>query len=280
MKKLATIIKRIREKHNLTYNDEGSYDEKWSIKVSLLNLLSLLALYTLIVLFIFFLLLKTTGVIGVFMANSKAEEMDMIKSNATSVDSLYDHFISTDMYLQDLKKILRDENFSDSSEIILLDSFPDNYKPDFNKSLEDSILRTRVEYSEQPKPEKLNTAFFFAPVKGLISRSFSPKEGHFGVDISAEKNAVIKTCLEGIVIYSGWDSEGGNVIIIQHSFDFLSVYKHCSKVFKRQGDIVQTGDPLAIIGNTGELTSGYHLHFELWEKGLSLDPEEFISFLR
>jgi murein DD-endopeptidase MepM/ murein hydrolase activator NlpD len=206
--------------------------------------------------------------------------MDLVHKNASSIDSLYEATNSTDLYIKDLKKILNDEPFNDSLESIQIDSFPANYQPDFNKSMEDSILRAKIENVEASDEELLNVAFFFTPVKGLVSRSFDANKNHYGVDISTERDEVVKACLEGVVIYSGWDSDVGHVIILQHSYGFLSVYKHCSKVFKKQGQIIQTGDPIAIVGNTGSHTSGPHLHFELWEKGEHLNPEDFISFSR
>ena len=280
MSRFSSFLKRIREKHTLSYSDEGNYDEKWSLKVSTLNILSLLAFYTIVVLFLFFLLLKFTGIGNIFDVSSDQADMDQVHKNASSIDSLYDATESTDLYLRDLKKILNDEPFNDSLEMAQPDSFPSNYQPDFEKSLEDSILRAKMENDDIPEQELLNVAFFFTPVKGVVSRSFDPESKHYGVDISTEQDAVVKACLEGIVIYTGWDSEVGQVIIVQHNFGFLSVYKHCSKIFKKQGQTIQTGDPIALAGNTGTHTSGPHLHFELWEKGQHLNPEDFISFKR
>ncbi|MCH2233517.1 MAG: M23 family metallopeptidase [Crocinitomicaceae bacterium] len=280
MSKFSSFLKRIREKHTLSYSDEGNYDEKWSLKVSTLNILSLLAFYTIVTLFLFFLLLKFTGIGNIFETSSDQANMDQVHKNASSIDSLYEATASTDLYLRDLKKILNDEPFYDSLETAQPDSFPSNYQPDFEKSVEDSILRAKMENDEIPDQELLNVAFFFPPVKGVVSRSFDPNNKHYGVDISTPEDAVVKSCLEGIVIYTGWDSEVGQVIIVQHNYGFLSVYKHCSKIFKKQGQSIQTGDPIALVGNTGSHSSGPHLHFELWEKGQYLNPEDFISFNR
>lgn len=280
MSKFSSFIKRQREKHTLSYSDEGNYDEKWSLRVSTMNILSVVALYTIVVLFLFFLFLKFTGIGNIFNVSDSDADMDQVHKNASSIDSLYEKTTSTDLYLEDLKKILNDEPFDDSLETAQPDSFPSNYKPDFEKSEEDSILRAKMEMDEIPEQELLNVAFFFTPVKGIVSRSFDSDSKHYGVDISTEKDEVVKSCLEGIVIYTGWDSDVGQVIIVQHNYGFLSVYKHCSKIFKKQGQTIQTGDPIALVGNTGSHTSGPHLHFELWEKGQHLNPEDFISFSR
>src|SRR5690606_12977179 len=107
---------------------------------------------------------------------------------------------------------------------------------------------------------------------------FNRDKRHYGVDVVTEKNAPVKSCLEGIVVFAGWTPNDGEVIIIQHHNDFISVYKHCASLLKKVGDRVQTGDPMAIVGNSGKHTTGAHLHFEMWKKGLALDPQEFITF--
>ncbi len=124
----------------------------------------------------------------------------------------------------------------------------------------------------------LQNIFLFNPLKGLITEKYNPKDKHFGVDIVAEKDAPIKSVNEGTVIMASWTDDTGYVMMIQHASKLISVYKHCSVLLKKAGDFVQTGEIIAIIGNTGALTSGPHLHFELWYEGTALNPEKMISF--
>jgi murein DD-endopeptidase MepM/ murein hydrolase activator NlpD len=124
----------------------------------------------------------------------------------------------------------------------------------------------------------LQNIFLFNPLKGLITEKYNAKEKHFGIDIVAEKDAPIKSVNEGTVIMASWTDDTGYVMMIQHASKLISVYKHCSVLLKKTGDFVQTGEIIAIIGNTGALTSGAHLHFELWYEGSSLNPEKMISF--
>lgn len=126
--------------------------------------------------------------------------------------------------------------------------------------------------------KKITDFYFFPPVKGYITNGFNPKQGHFGVDIVAPENEPIKATLDGVVIFSGWTSETGYVIAIQHSNNLISLYKHNSVLLKKDGSSVKAGDVIAIIGNSGELTSGPHLHFELWYNGLPIDPKDYIIF--
>ena len=117
-----------------------------------------------------------------------------------------------------------------------------------------------------------------SPVNGSISRSINLNDKHYGVDIATLKDEPIKATLEGQVVFAGWSSQQGNVIIIQHQNNLLSAYKHCSVILKTEGEYVEAGDPIGIVGNSGEFTDGPHLHFEVWQNGLPLNPQEFISF--
>ena len=152
-----------------------------------------------------------------------------------------------------------------------------NYDADFTKTRADSILRLKVE-NEGKDPIEADFDFFTAPVKGTLSKSYNSKKEHYGVDVVTKAETPVKSCLEGTVIFSAWTTNDGNVIILQHDNDFLSVYKHCSSLLKNVGDKVQTADPVGIVGNTGKHSSGPHLHFELWQNGVPLNPQEFINF--
>lgn len=125
---------------------------------------------------------------------------------------------------------------------------------------------------------QLDELFFFSPLSGIISAPYSTKGGHYGVDIVSKKNEPIKSVADGTVLLSSWTQDAGYVIAIQHRSNVISVYKHNSSLLKKSGDFVSAGDVIAIIGNTGELTTGPHLHFELWYNGNPMNPEEFVSF--
>ncbi len=126
--------------------------------------------------------------------------------------------------------------------------------------------------------DELPQMFFFPPVTGIITRRYDSKEEHWGVDLVAKENEPVKSVADGTVIVSSWTEDSGNVIIVQHRNNLLSVYKHNSELLKKVGNFVSDGEIIALIGNTGELTTGPHLHFELWYNGNPVNPEEFISF--
>jgi murein DD-endopeptidase MepM/ murein hydrolase activator NlpD len=160
-------------------------------------------------------------------------------------------------------------------------------KINIKHSKEDSLFR--LGYETQDKYTlSINAAskgknsiagfFFFCPVRGKVTSSFSAQTEHYGTDIAAAENEPVKATLDGTVIFSGWSSETGYVIQIQHSNNLVSVYKHNSVLLKKTGEYVKAGDPVAIVGSSGEQTTGPHLHFELWYNGSAIDPQDYIVF--
>jgi murein DD-endopeptidase MepM/ murein hydrolase activator NlpD len=135
---------------------------------------------------------------------------------------------------------------------------------------------SEIDFERPPKPKQYYS--FFIPVKGVITDSFNIQRSHLGIDIAAKAKEVIKAIQNGTVIYSGWTSKGGHTIIIQHSNNFISVYKHNAVLLKKTGTFVSAGDAVALVGNTGEFSSGPHLHFELWKNGLAVNPLSYLNF--
>ena len=138
--------------------------------------------------------------------------------------------------------------------------------------------RISLSSSEESTNSDLQNILFFSPVKGVVTNVFDMKKAHFGTDVVAKENEPIKCVFDGVVVISHWTSETGHVIGIQHANGIFSLYKHNSILFKTTGDYVTSGEVIAIIGNSGELSSGPHLHFELWNNGVPINPENYISF--
>lgn len=279
--KTKNYFARLKEKHKLTFINDTNYHEKWSLRVSTLNLISLFALYAILIVIVLFLLLKYTPLQSIILEDDNYETKELLMENSRAIDSLYKKTISTQKYLDNLKKILNNEPFDDSLYLHSKDSSLENYRPNFTKTDEDSVLRAKVEAKNKPLANINHTdtyEFFFTPVVGSVSRSFDFANNHFGIDIVTRRGEPIKACLEGTIILTGWVQNEGNIIVVQHKDDLISIYKHCSSILKKTGDIVQTGDPIGIVGNTGQYSSGPHLHFELWKKGRVINPERYISF--
>ena len=148
---------------------------------------------------------------------------------------------------------------------------------------QDSLLREHVKEEEQFEISQrsrrdlpIEGLHFFTPLKGVVSQGYDPL--HPYIDITAPEGAVVKSILDGTVIYSGWSEDAGHTIQIQHTDDIVSIYTHNEKLLKKTGEKVKAGTPIALVGNTGDVSTGTHLHFELWHKGEAVDPLKYNKF--
>lgn len=201
-------------------------------------------------------------------------------------DSLMRSVDARDQYLLNLRNVIDGKVGEDSasespSAIIRYDTI--QFQP---ASSADSLIRQQIESQDRftlsgtgsAPSSSLSSFFFFTPLKGTITNEFNPKTKHYGIDIVASPNEVIKTTLDGTVVMADWTAETGYVIAVQHSNNLFSIYKHNSALLKAAGDYVKAGEVIAIIGNTGELTTGPHLHFELWYNGSPVNPVDYMTF--
>ncbi|EON77325.1 peptidase M23B [Lunatimonas lonarensis] len=204
------------------------------------------------------------------------------------VDSLILEVQAKDRYVKNIQKIISGDEFPDD---LALEQEPAQLEVNRGEidlyKYSDATLSVISEFESMPLDENSfgrisNSAFadtyFFPPLKGVVVSGYMPSRNHFGVDIVAAENEPIKAIAEGTVIFAAWTLETGYVVGIQHSNELISIYKHNSVILKSVGDAVRGGEIVAIIGNTGELTTGQHLHLELWYKGNPLNPQEFITF--
>jgi murein DD-endopeptidase MepM/ murein hydrolase activator NlpD len=208
-----------------------------------------------------------------------------IHLNNYRLDSLELEIAKRDAYFENLRRIIAGERPHDLDEG--RDSSGKHTGPVFKKSKEDSLLRQMVEPNDRfslATIEKkvihtaLSSTLFFPPVKGMVTNAYSSKNEHYGIDIVASSSEVVKATLPGMVTLAAWTLETGYVIQLQHENNIISIYKHNAELLKHIGDRVKAGEPIAIIGNSGELTTGPHLHFELWHNGTSLNPQDYITF--
>ncbi|MCC6252753.1 MAG: M23 family metallopeptidase [Bacteroidia bacterium] len=202
-------------------------------------------------------------------------------------DSLINELEARDIYLHNLKAVL-DGNIKDSISPEAIKSTDKKFERlEIKPSEEDLALRKQIEEEEKNSltyTEKgvlktgIASFFFFTPLQGLISDKFKASANHYGIDIVAPKNEAVKATLDGTVTLSDWSPETGHIIQLQHDENIISIYKHNSVLLKKAGDKVKAGEPIAIVGDAGELSTGPHLHFEIWYKGMPIDPQEYISF--
>jgi murein DD-endopeptidase MepM/ murein hydrolase activator NlpD len=200
-------------------------------------------------------------------------------------DSLLQSLEARDKYLVNLKQVIDGQTPTDSIEgRPALARYDTIQIPPVSSA--DSALRQQIESQDRfsltsggsGTSSSISSFYFFTPVKGTVTSFFNSATKHYGIDIVASPNEVIKTTLDGTVVMADWTSETGYVIAVQHSNNLFSIYKHNSALLKSTGDFVKAGEVIAIIGNSGELTTGPHLHFELWYNGSPVNPVDYISF--
>ena len=203
--------------------------------------------------------------------------------NAITIDSLENVIFRWELYSENLRRAVEGE------EPVKIDSLIKAKNAATELDMEaiarqDSLLREQVKEEEKfgisgrtQRDLPIEGLHFFTPVTGVISQGYDPAI-HPYIDIAAPEGSVVKTTLDGTVIFAGWSDEAGHTIQIQHEGDIVSIYKHNEKLLKKAGDKVTAGSPIALVGNTGELTTGDHLHFELWHKGQTVDPTLYIKF--
>ena len=203
------------------------------------------------------------------------------------LDSLQKEVQVKNNYIQNVKYILEGQNLdslSSSKKVLSTSTLGDiNLSPALSPL--DSQFRAEYESSDlglvslnfNRSEDELRELVFFTPLEGIITNNFDPKEDHFGIDIVSQENEPIKALADGIVIMASWTLDGGYVLVIQHSGNLISIYKHNSELLKSVGNFVESGEIVSIIGNTGELTSGPHLHFELWFKEQAVNPEDYVN---
>jgi len=281
-KKMA-FWKKMRFKYRLSFMNENTLEVVFSYRLSRLSgLLALLAFAVFLIVLTSIVIIKTpirNYLPGYLDAEVRQEMID----NALRVDSLQQQFYVQSKYLNNVNAILRGDMEVD--EIQKVDTAIDNSNINLERSKQTTEFIHNYEQEEKynlnaPQTSQLlpDNIYFYKPVKGLISSEFSLQEKHYGIDIAAKPKESVLATMKGTVIYIGFDANFGYVISIQHSNGFVSVYKHNALLLKKEGEEVNGGDVIALVGNTGNLSTGDHLHFELWYRGKAVDPREYINF--
>jgi len=270
-----------RTHYILVLRNRETWEDKFSLILTPLNVLMLFS--GIMVLFtIAILLLLTRTPLREYVYGGGSEEkykMEYLKLDYLK-DSLEDRVKLIDKERNNLMNILmgKDSIYRNAPKP---DTTGVSGNFDYEKiSPEEMDLREKLDHGDinQLAIEGYSGQTMFVPVNGFITDTFNIRKNHFALDIAAPKNSPVKSVLNGTVILSAWTPANGNVIIIQHPNDVISVYKHNAALLKQDGNYVSAGEPVALVGNTGELTSGYHLHFELWQNGIPVNPKDYIVF--
>jgi murein DD-endopeptidase MepM/ murein hydrolase activator NlpD len=287
MKAKKTLSSWLTTRYQMIIRNEENFAEKTSVGFTY----SKIILFS-VLLFIFFL------VMSLFLVETVLEKWFDPKYEQTvlnqqlyglmlKVDSLALEVDRKDRFIANFQRVLSGDtsDFKDPAEILKGERQPLAKPARLNLDQRDSAFRKEFEQSDlslvsmaRSGSRALQESFFFSPVSGFISDSYDVRKGHFGVDIVTKTNEPVKCIADGTVIFSDWTQNSGYVLMIQHNGNLISVYKHNADLYKKLGTFVNAGEIISIVGNSGELTSGPHLHFELWYNGTAVNPEEFVTF--
>lgn len=283
-RKPKKIASKLLDKYRLVILNEDTFEERISFKLSRLNVFVIASLSTIILITLTTILIAFTPLREYIPGYSSTA----LKKKATELnyktDSLQQVISMNEKYYASIKKVLQgdvstvDFNRDSIIQAVKLEASD----VDLNPIQEDSILREKVDkedkYNLFESATSATNFVLFPPVNGPISEPYNLKEKHYAVDIVVAKDTPIKATADGVVIFAEWTATTGYVIIIEHSYGLISVYKHNASLTKSQGDLVKAGEVIATAGDTGELSTGPHLHFELWNDGYPVNPTNFIDF--
>lgn len=279
----------LKKKYKLIIFNDETYEEKMSFKITRLNTSLIISFIVLFFICITIYIIAFTSIREYIPGYTDVNLQKKLYILQQRTDSLERSFQQKSLYIQNIRNIIEGKDIieapiKNSAKGINYDTISQNH------SYEDSLLRVEIEnrdkynlyvYDKENSfsySSSLNNIIFFTPIKGIITNGFNLNEKHYGTDIAAKRNEVIKSTLEGVVIFSDWTIQTGYVIAIQHKNNLISLYKHNSSLLKKEGDIIKAGEPISIIGESGQQSTGIHLHFELWHNGNPVNPIEYISF--
>lgn len=284
--KKKRFFQRLKSKYRLVVMNEETFEEKGSFNLRPLNVFVAVGIIIILLITLTTFIIAFSPLREYIPGYADVKMQRKVYALAMKADSMEKALNMRDLYLQNINDIINGNpgtvDGNKKSQVTRFDTIHS-----LKKSMQDSVLRKEIESQDQyTLGVKDNASFrnnmsgflFFPPVKGTVTNRFDPVSKHFGIDIASNANEAVKATLDGTVLLANFTSETGYIIAIQHSNNLLSFYKHNSSLLKKPGDFVKAGDVIAIIGNSGELTTGPHLHFELWSNGTALDPQKYISF--
>lgn len=288
MKTKKTFSTWLTNRYLLIFRNEENFAEKTTFSFTYAKLLVFIVCLVLIFMFLSLYLSKTILAQWFDPRHSEIESNKKLIELSISIDSLAEEVRKKDIFIANFQKIVKGEDFENAVEERIEEEELKEYKKEIEGSELaeiDSQFRKQFEevggalFANRPGTSaELQELYFFTPINGIISSPYNPRDEHYGVDVVAKSNEPVKCVADGTVLFASWTQDTGYVAAVQHRNNIVSIYKHNSALLKKVGNFVSAGEILAIIGNTGDLTTGPHLHFELWYNGNPVNPQEFVSF--
>ncbi|MFC5047749.1 M23 family metallopeptidase [Aquimarina hainanensis] len=283
-KEKKKFTKKLLNKYRLVILNEDTFEERISFKLNRLNVFVMVTLTGILLIFGTTFLIAFTP-LREYIPGYSSTSLDLKATRLIAkVDSLESEIHVNQQYFNSIKKVLMGDvkTVDFDKDSVRLTQKLDPEKVDLSPSEADMQLREEVSREDKYNvfDTDKNTVDFslFPPVKGAITAAYDVNEKHYAVDIAVTKDTPVKAAASGTVIFSEWTAETGHVLILDHGNGLLTVYKHNASLIKEQGEKVKEGEVIAIAGSTGELSTGPHLHFELWKDGFPTDPSNFIDF--
>ena len=275
--------KRLVHKYRLLVLNEDTFEERFSFRLNRLNVFVITVFSALGLILGTTLLIALTPLREYIPGYASTKLIKQAASLSELTDSLQQRLAANDTYLQSIREVLTG-NLKPSA--LNKDSIIEAVAREVDAQLlaaskEDSLLRERVQQEDKYNPlsdESGQDFVLFPPVSGVITGTYDPEEKHFAIDVATVKNTPVKATADGTVILAEWNADTGYVVVLRHKDNLISVYKHNASLSVAQGDLVKSGEVIAASGNTGALTTGPHLHFELWSDCYPINPTNFIDF--
>jgi hypothetical protein len=282
-----TLSSWLTNRYLLIIRNEENFAEKSTFSFTYARVILIAVVFFVIMLFLSLFLVKTLLNQWFDPRYAQMEASRRLAELTVKVDSLALEVESKDRFINNFKRVLS----GDTTDVFMDVEEMQRSTPPVNTNIDvtevspvDSMFRQEFEQTDMSlintsgSYRELREVFLFSPIAGFVSAPYNVKDGHYGVDVVAKKNEPVKCIADGTVIMASWTQDSGYVIAVQHRSNLISVYKHNAELLKKVGNFVNAGEIISIIGNTGDLTDGPHLHFELWLNGNSVNPEEFVTF--
>ncbi len=282
------LFRDVRSRYRIVIMNDTTFEEKASFSLTRLNVFIALSSLTVFLIFSGVALIAFTPVKEYLNGCNDITVKNKLQSQMLRIDSMENEIRMRDDLLNSIRRVFKD-SIDESKPPQPQQTKPTGDNHSIPASNNELAMRDLVEkgdkytLSENAAPnipgQRYSAGYLYLPpVKGTITQKFNAQEAHYAIDIVTKPNETVRATLDGTVIFESWNPETGHVIVLQHNNNTVSVYKHNAVIFKKEGEFVKAGDAIAIVGNSGELTTGAHLHFELWEDGLAVNPEHFMVF--
>jgi hypothetical protein len=275
------FTKKLRNRYRLIIRNDVNLEERISMVLTPMNVVLLLSGLLVVFTAISIFLLPITPLRYLMPGGGEINPRDF-RAMKHRMDSIERTMELRDLRDSNLYRILQGVDSAETSFNSIVPSTHQNSGWSFFPSASAQPVQrdsTKEVAAEKLEERPIKTIYsFYTPLKGIITDTFNVRNKHTAIDISSYPNAAVKSTLDGTVILSSWTPETGHVMLVQHTDNFISVYKHNAVLLKKQGARVRVGEVIALMGNSGELTSGPHLHFELWHNGRAVNPSDYIKF--